>query len=599
MISSFLVGELERKMQKAPNMTFAYYFCDNKDEKRRTAIVIIRGLLLQLLRQRPVLFRHLQAVYDQMKDHVFTNFDTLWRILLNILKDPQAGEIYILIDAMDECEETSQQMFLSCLKKLTNAPQGSSVLHVKFLMTCRPNPEIEESLGFNEGTLRVDSAKVNTDLSKFIDVKVKELATTKKLWPAGLFQEIKETLQNEARGTFLWASLVLVDIRNVKIASKVRKRLKTLPNSLRDIYDGILRNIEKDCIQDAILLLRWVVVAKRPLTVSELAMIRVLADQDRDNCNFPTTAVLAEYADGFKCCEPLLYRDATTDTINLIHQSAKDYLLNQDLQINSSLSQFYIDSNATHLLIFQTCWDYLNMRDFDPLAGELCSKAEVSVMDWQKKWQKTFDTFVFFQYAVQHWDEHVLEAESALCGYQWDAKSLNSRPKLRDSWLRRAASHGQEAVVQLLLEKGAEMDSEDWGGQTPLSWAAKNGHKAVVQLLLEKGAVVDSEKIWVGQTPLSWAARNGHEAVVQLLLEKGAVVDSEDWGGQTPLSWAAKNGHEAVVQLLLEKGAVVDSEKIWVGQTPLSWAAGNGHEAVVQLLLNCRTAPPPTTTDRL
>lgn len=50
MISSFLVEELEQKATKTPEMTFAYYFCDNKDERRSSALAILRGLLLQLLR---------------------------------------------------------------------------------------------------------------------------------------------------------------------------------------------------------------------------------------------------------------------------------------------------------------------------------------------------------------------------------------------------------------------------------------------------------------------------------------------------------------------------------------------------------------------
>jgi ankyrin repeat protein len=38
-------------------------------------------------------------------------------------------------------------------------------------------------------------------------------------------------------------------------------------------------------------------------------------------------------------------------------------------------------------------------------------------------------------------------------------------------------------VVKLLLEKGAELESKDGQGRTPLSWAAEKGHEAMVKLL--------------------------------------------------------------------------------------------------------------------
>jgi ankyrin repeat protein len=47
-----------------------------------------------------------------------------------------------------------------------------------------------------------------------------------------------------------------------------------------------------------------------------------------------------------------------------------------------------------------------------------------------------------------------------------------------------AVRQGNEAVVKLLLEKGADVESKNRsGGMTPLSWATRNGHKAVVTLL--------------------------------------------------------------------------------------------------------------------
>jgi ankyrin repeat protein len=50
--------------------------------------------------------------------------------------------------------------------------------------------------------------------------------------------------------------------------------------------------------------------------------------------------------------------------------------------------------------------------------------------------------------------------------------------------LSRAAEKGDESVVKLLLENGAQPDFEDESGQTPLSRAVNGGSVAVAQLLL-------------------------------------------------------------------------------------------------------------------
>ena len=47
--------------------------------------------------------------------------------------------------------------------------------------------------------------------------------------------------------------------------------------------------------------------------------------------------------------------------------------------------------------------------------------------------------------------------------------------------------HKHEAVVKLLLEKGADVKSKNGISQTPLSRAVRGGYRAVMKLLLKKG----------------------------------------------------------------------------------------------------------------
>jgi ankyrin repeat protein len=60
-------------------------------------------------------------------------------------------------------------------------------------------------------------------------------------------------------------------------------------------------------------------------------------------------------------------------------------------------------------------------------------------------------------------------------------------------------------------------------GQTPLHRAARYGHKEVVELLITKGADVNT-KDNQGLTSLWYAKERGHEQNVELLRKHGAKV---------------------------------------------------------------------------
>lgn len=129
-------------------------------------------------------------------------------------------------------------------------------------------------------------------------------------------------------------------------------------------------------------------------------------------------------------------------------------------------------------------------------------------------------------------------------------------------------------------------NKRDSEGREALWYAAFRGHEAVVRLLLDRGAS-PSAKNKDGMTALHWAAIGRHEAVVKLLLDRGADTNAEDKDGRMALHMAAFQGHEAVVRLLLDRGADVNA-KDKDGKTALLRAAVEGREAVERLLRGCQ-----------
>jgi ankyrin repeat protein len=156
-------------------------------------------------------------------------------------------------------------------------------------------------------------------------------------------------------------------------------------------------------------------------------------------------------------------------------------------------------------------------------------------------------------------------------------------------------------IVRLLLEyEHFKPDFADSQGRTPLSYAAAGGKKAILKLLLESGKVDPDHMDSRGWTPLALAELSGHAAVVELLLQYGVLIDRQDDRGRTALSLAAGMGDAAIVKALMEytaKPDMVISESLRAtrildpnladagGRTPLVWAAMGNHTVVVELLL--------------
>ena len=132
------------------------------------------------------------------------------------------------------------------------------------------------------------------------------------------------------------------------------------------------------------------------------------------------------------------------------------------------------------------------------------------------------------------------------------------------------------AVVDILVEHGANVNWTSTGGNTPLH-EAKNGD--VAGALLRAGAAVNAPN-YAGKTPLHSATGTSYKdvSIAEVLLKNGAYVHARDWvDGETPLTDAvlsqavSVDADVSIVRALLRAGANVN-ESNNNGRTPLHYA---------------------------
>jgi ankyrin repeat protein len=151
-----------------------------------------------------------------------------------------------------------------------------------------------------------------------------------------------------------------------------------------------------------------------------------------------------------------------------------------------------------------------------------------------------------------------------------------------DALIHAFARRGRASVVEFLLNKGADIDSKDKKGITPLICAVIEGHVDTVKLLLERGA--NLEATFGGNTVLMEAVIQNHEDIVIMLLQHGAVTEARNREGCTAVHIAAASSYVRVVRSLLDAGAEIDA-KDRRDITPLMTAAVRNKLWMVSLLL--------------
>jgi hypothetical protein len=120
--------------------------------------------------------------------------------------------------------------------------------------------------------------------------------------------------------------------------------------------------------------------------------------------------------------------------------------------------------------------------------------------------------------------------------------------------LLRAATEGNVEEAQSLITKGADINTQNTLGWTPLHSAIWNNKVNIVEMLVENKADINKENN-KGETPLYFAAEKGNKRIVELLVNSGADVNVVSDEGKNALTIAREMRKNSIAEFLIKNGA--------------------------------------------
>ncbi|KAL7904725.1 ankyrin repeat-containing domain protein [Trichoderma velutinum] len=575
---AILVNYLIETFRSDYTVGVAYLYYNFKRQQDQKAEHMLANLVKQLAQNS----KPFPASVHQLRER---HGPTKTRPFLGELSDTLAAlmqpfsRVFILIDALDEGDDSERTNFLS---------QVFAVQEKTGFNLFATSRAINAITATFEGSLSRNISPTRHDVFQFLNTRMSELP----LFVAGdiiLQDEIKASVESAIGGMFLLAQLYINSLMGKRSAAALQIALKDIRQAsssdklrvLNEAYDKSMERIQQlkgDLPRDGLLILSWIVKAKRQMKLRELqyALAVEVGSSELNSDNIPTVEHIMQ------ACASLVVIEG--DALELVHYTAQEYFEHP----NNKWMQ------KAHENIMQICMAYLS---FPVFRDEPCIS--------QESLNRRVENNPLYSYTATYWAYHTNEALNQDMKVSRAIEFLGNG-QIRGSWyqnllyshfrfepnfipaqltaLHVAAFFGLHDDVTLrLLEEGHSPNAKDSLSRMPIWWAVWNGHARVIQILLEVTTDLATRDVEYGMTPLLVAAMLGYETIAELLL-KNYSVNSTTLNGWTPLSLALHHGHKVLAELFVEKGANIEAASSSC-QTPLAIAAIEGHLDVVEWLV--------------
>ena len=401
-LASYLIDQaVQKSSDNPPNVL--YFFFKNTDKDKNTPLAAAKALIHQLLQSdiQMELLGELQSCMETSSHPRAFNFKSLWSLFYKYCS--RVPKHSIILDALDECENV--KILLPGLFELSQKHS------IKVVFTSRREQNLISELN-GLPVVNISPEDVADDIKAYINHQVSEQPT---LCDRRVRPRIIRILNARSKGMFLWVALMIKELVSLSSIHEIDEALSSIPEDLEGVYERILKRLHSNLKPSKRLLctrlLRWIVLAKRPLHLEELKeALRLDYAMTPDGFCFVQN-FLCSQRELESICGSLV--TSKNQIIQLIHFSTKEFLLRPDhsLNLDEPLKDFLVSSFNDSAYVADRL--LFCMADFWKSTGVLYQKHRDNE-EFDNENSDDEDTGVlldrFLEYAFFNWASHIIES---------------------------------------------------------------------------------------------------------------------------------------------------------------------------------------------
>ncbi|KAH7261575.1 nucleoside phosphorylase domain-containing protein [Fusarium tricinctum] len=267
------------------SVTICYFFF--KDQDQNTVRQALCALLHQLFSLKPLLIDHAMPQFRKDGQGLINSTESLWKILRNSIRDPQAGPVIIVLDALDECAEPE---FADLMRNVESQFRSDHLGYgnLKYLLTCRPYDQIVSKFRVLLDSFpnihipgEEESEMISKEVNHVIRRRIDQLAIEKR-FSVKIKNHLGKRLQEATHRTYLWVYLVFDYLQKNDFKKTLRgseSAVATLPTSVNEAYEKILSKTNDSPMVRKTLSI--ILAASRQLTLSEMNVALNIEDESQ------------------------------------------------------------------------------------------------------------------------------------------------------------------------------------------------------------------------------------------------------------------------------------------------------------------------------